>query len=90
MANDITGNPWSIDTAGFAYTNPVFIKNLVWQNFTANGTDRLTIIDNAGRIIVNSLSNTTKDVMNFGEFKWVSGFHVSVIGSGVVTVVVQK
>jgi hypothetical protein len=90
MANNITGNPWSLDTAGVIATFPVYVKSLVWQGFTANGTDTLTILDNAGRTIINSNTNTTGDVMDFGDFRWVEGFHITLIGSGIVTVVVHK
>lgn len=88
MANDISGNPWSLDTAGVVATFPVYCKNIVWQGGTAG--DTLAIVDNQGREIINTIYNSTDDVMDFGAFQWVQGFNIVTIDSGVVTVVVHK
>lgn len=87
MANSITGNPWTIDTAGVITTSAVFIKNLLWTNATDG--DTLVILDNAGRDIIRAKYLAAGD-NNFGEFRWVQGFNVTTIGSGEVTVVIHK
>jgi len=46
MANDTTGNPWKLDTAGVIQTAPLVIKKITWTP-TADGDDIL-IQDNSG------------------------------------------
>lgn len=93
MANDISGNPWSLDTMGTIATFPVYIKNISWQpenNQAFTGAENLVILDNQGRVIINTSSNTTNDVMDFGALQWVQGFRVIQIDLGVVIVTVHK
>lgn len=85
MANSITGNPWALDTAGTISTAAVHIKNIVWLN----GAGTLVITDNAGRDIIRDAWASTQD-HNYGEFKWVQGFHLITIGGGEVFVVIHK
>jgi len=46
MANDTTGNPWVLDTAGVITTNPLHILRMVWTP-TTDGDDIL-VTDNSG------------------------------------------
>jgi len=85
MANNITGNPWTIDTPGVISTAGVHIKNILWLN----GAGTLVIVDNAGRDIVRDAWAATQD-HNYGEFKWVQGMNVTTIGGGEVVVVIHK
>lgn len=88
MANDISGNPWSLDTPGVINRSPVHIKNLVWANGAADG-DALLIQDNIGRDILRAKYQSTGN-NNFGVFSWVEGFNLVTIASGKVFVVVHK
>lgn len=88
MANDISGNPWSLDTPGVINRSPVHIKNLVWANGGADG-DPLLIQDNVGRDVLRA-KYATQGNNNFGVFSWVEGFNLVTIGSGKVFVVVHK
>lgn len=88
MANDITGNPWSLDTSGVINRSPVHVKNLVWANGAADG-DALLIQDNVGRDILRAKYQSTGN-NNFGVFSWVEGFNLVTIGSGKIFVVVHK
>ena len=49
MANDITGNPWILDTAGSVTTSPFKCQYLKWTP-TTDGDD-LLIVDNAGNTV---------------------------------------
>ena len=49
MANDITSNPWVLDTAGVVTTAPFRCKEIVWTP-TTDGDD-LLLADNGGKTI---------------------------------------
>jgi hypothetical protein len=48
MANDITGNPWILDTAAFITKSPVRIKRMEWKPSAA--ADDLTVKDRHGDV----------------------------------------
>ena len=48
MANDTTGNPWVLDTAGVITTNPFVVKRMVWTPTTAG--DDILVNDNSGTV----------------------------------------
>lgn len=88
MANNITGNPWYIDTVGFSYKAPVFIKNMSWLSPAAGAT--LLIQDNQGRVIVSLVANASDPSINLGNYQWVQGFNVVTMTSGNLSVVIHK
>jgi hypothetical protein len=88
MANDISGNPWSLDTVGNIARSPVHIKNLVWANGVTDG-DALLIQDNVGRDILRAKWVAAGN-NNFGVFSWVEGFNLVTLGSGKIFVVIHK
>lgn len=91
MANDISANPWKLDTAGAGtiYQFPVKIKNIIWANFTTTG-DVLLIRDKNGKDIVNALVTTSLGIpsMSFGSFDWVEGIALITITHGEVTIAI--
>lgn len=87
MANDITGNPWKLDTAGKIANWQVHIKNLVWVNATTG--DAVLLQDSAGRDVLRAIYNEQGD-NNFGEFKWVEGLDLVSIGGGELLLIIHK
>ena len=87
MANDITGNPWKLDTPGLIANWQVHIKNLVWVNATTGET--VLLQDMAGRDVLRAIFNDAGD-NNFGEFKWVEGLNLVTIGGGELLLVIHK
>jgi hypothetical protein len=87
MANDITGNPWKLDTAGVIANWQVRIKNLVWVNATTGNT--VLLQDKAGRDVLRAVYNEQGD-NNFGEFLWVEGLNLVTIGGGELLLVIHK
>jgi hypothetical protein len=90
MANDISANPWKIDTpgAGVIYAFPVKITNIIWANFTT-AADALVMTDVNGKVIVNALvATTSQGMMSFGGMGWVRGLIVSSLTHGVVTIAI--
>jgi hypothetical protein len=88
MANDITGNPWYIDTAAEVFKQRVYVKNIIWNKPTA-GT-ALIILDNQGRTIINTVANANDPMFDFGYIGWIEGFNVATLASGALTVVISK
>jgi hypothetical protein len=88
MANNITGNPWYLDTVGVIWHGNVYVKNIIWNKPTA-GT-ALIILDDAGRTILNTVANTNDPMFDFGQFSWVNGFNLATLASGTLSVVIQK
>lgn len=85
MANDISANPWRIDTAPFSYAFPVKITNLNIND--ATGTDHVIIKDINGKTIVDFTANTSEDEYRVGGLGWVRGIVVSSGGLGTSAVV---
>lgn len=91
MANDLSANPWKIDTpgAGVIYAFPIKIVNIVWANYTTTG-DALVIQDENGKDIVNALITTSLSTtgMSFGPIGWVRGLKVITMTHGEVTIAI--
>jgi hypothetical protein len=93
MANDITGNPWKLDTAAVIQTTPVKVKAMEWRPVTAAGDD-LSVTDNAGHEI---WTEKALAVDANGQISYVwpcnagggnscNGFEVTTIDSGILRV----
>lgn len=87
MANNITGNPWTITTAGTMLGSKVRVKNIIWAGAAAGNI--LIIQDKFGRDIIRDVWLASQD-HNYGEFSWVSGFVVVQIDGGELLVAIQK
>lgn len=91
MANDLTKNPWIIDTAGATstWTGPVHIRQMEWVPAAAG--DDLTVTDKNGNTIwsvTNALADGVagKESIDLrGRTPW-QGFIVSAIGGGTLYV----
>lgn len=88
MANNITGNPWNLDTVGFTYKDLVYIRNIVWFKPAAAAT--LLILDNQGRTIINATANGADPQETFGPFQWVAGFNLVTMSSGNLSIIIHK
>lgn len=88
MPNNISGNPWYLDTVGFTYKDLVYIRNIVWDSPVTGAT--LLILDNQGRTILNSTNSNTSPQMTFGPFQWVAGFNLVTMSSGNLSVIIHK
>lgn len=88
MANDISGNPWKLDTVGVIWHGNVYIKDIVWNRPTAGGA--LKIVDDAGRTIIDTVANASDPMFEFGTLSWINGFNLVTLGSGILTVFINK
>ena len=81
MANDVTSNPWRIDTVPFSYAFRVKITNLNITDCTDG--DHITIKDINGKIIVDFTAHTDGDLdYRIGGLLWVNGVVVTTGGLG--------
>jgi hypothetical protein len=87
MANDITGNPWRLDTPGPIINSMVHIKNLIWTDGVE--ADTVVLVDSAGRDVLRAIF-AGEGNNNFGEFKWVSGLVLTSISGGQLLVFIHK
>ena len=93
MANDLTKNPWVIDTAGATstWTGPVYIKSMRWVPAAAG--DDLTVTDKNGNTIwtvTNALTGGVAGTLTIDlkEMPPFQGLIVSAIGGGTLYVYV--
>ena len=88
MANDTTGNPWTLDTAGVITTNPVYVKSIRWTPTTAG--DDILIQDNGGSNVwkLKSLAaDSNQAIENMIEIDgMVNGFNLVTLDNGTVYV----
>lgn len=92
MANDTTGNPWKLDTAGVIRTKPVTIKAMEWRPTTAG--DDISVTSNDGSEIW-AFKALAADSNGGIEYKWpgkdvaFSGFNLVTIDNGNLKVYVE-
>lgn len=91
MANDVTSNPWRLDTAPFTYSSLLRVKiaNLNITDATAN--DHVVIKDNNGKTLVDFTANASELDYRIGNLGWVNGIEIASGGLGssaVVTIAV--
>jgi hypothetical protein len=88
MANDISANPWKIDTASATpvYSFPVKIENIIWANEAAAAT--LLIQDINGKDIIRATATTGISEQSFGKIGWVRGLVVPTLSSGEITIAI--
>jgi hypothetical protein len=85
MANDITANPWKLDSTGVVSNWQTYIRNIIWLN----GAGTLVIVNQLGQDIIRD-AWTAETEHNYGFFQWVNGMTITTIGGGEVFVVVHK
>lgn len=84
MANDISSNPWKIDTSGFSYSYPVKVDNIAWADAAASQT--LTITDKNGKDVFVATTPTgwAGGIWTTGKFGWVNGINITTVPAGTV------
>lgn len=85
MANDITSNPWYLDTPGTIYSGKCKLEQIVWTDQVAAG-DVLLIKDINGKTIVSSKASAANTEQWFTAKGWFNGLVLTTLGSGVVTI----
>lgn len=85
MANDITSNPWYLDTDTFSYPYRVKIANLNITSATA--ADHIQIKDKNGKFIVNFTAAAGDLDYRFGNIGWVNGIVITSGGLGTTAIV---
>ena len=90
MANDLTGNPLSIDTAAVIYTRTVQINKVVWESPTTDG-HTIDVTDNSGHKIFSTtaLAGGTGITYERDLNETFSGLKVVTIQSGTLYVYIQ-
>lgn len=85
IANNISGNPWTIDTAPFSYPWPVKIDNIMWGN--AQASETLQITDTIGRDLADIATPATwaGGVWTTGKLGWSNrGINITTLPAGAV------
>lgn len=88
MANDLTKNPWIVDTAGATplTTDKILVRKIRWTGATTSGHTAV-VKDGQARNVFESVatvtgSNTPEDVSFFGEEGNFRGLAVTTLASG--------
>lgn len=91
MANDLTGNPWIIDTAGanILSTDQIHIKSIRWVNATTVG-HHATIQNQLGKVIWDSYASGAGYIESEMIEQWFSGLIVPTLGSGILYILLGK
>lgn len=88
MANQLTVNPWVLDTVMAAPYKPyVNIRDITWTDQVAAG-DALVIKDGNGNIIVDAKASAANVYERFGKIGWVNGLQLTTLTSGKVIIAV--
>lgn len=88
MANNISANPWYLDTVGAIWKGNVYIKELIWNKPTAGSA--LVILDQNGNTILNTVANANDPMFSFGTLATVNGFTIMTLASGTLSVFINK
>jgi hypothetical protein len=79
MANDLTGNPLSVDTAAVITTKTVEIIKMTWKGATA--TNALSVTDNSGHALWSMIASTAFHDLQLDGLV-AAGINVVTIASG--------
>lgn len=88
MANNVSANPWYLDTVGVVWHGKVYIKELIWNKPAAGNA--LIILDDNGNTILNTVANAADPMFAFGTLSLVNGFNLTVLGGGTLSVFITK
>lgn len=90
MANDLTGNPLSVDTAATIISRPVFVHRMVWESPTT-AAHTLDVTDNAGHKLFakTAIAGGTGIAYEREIGASVSGIKVVTIQSGTLYIYIQ-
>jgi hypothetical protein len=88
LANDISANPWKIDTASATavYNFPMKIDNVIWANAAVGAT--LLVQDVNGKDIIRATETSGIADQHFGKIGWVRGLVVPTLSSGELTIAI--
>lgn len=82
MANDITSNPWVINTVPFTSGTILKVKVDNLDITDAGATDNILIKDLNGKTLVNWTANASQTSYRIGKLGWVNGIVVATGGLG--------
>ena len=85
MSNDLTGDPYIIDTAAATVlsTNNLYIKSIRWVGGTTAGHTAI-IQDQTGNVIWSSVASGANYVESEIIEQWINGLIVPTLASGVL------
>ena len=87
MPNDLTANPWFVDTPATIWPGRVYIKDLIWNKPTVGAT--LIVTDINGNTVLNTVANTDA-MFYFGNMGWITGLVVVTMSSGALSIFINK
>lgn len=90
MANDLTDNPWILDTASanVIWPHKIFVDNMEFAEYTAD-TDTATIKDKNGRVIVAFNGDADLSIARTGKIGPISGLILATLTAGKVRVYIK-
>lgn len=87
MANDLTADPWIIDTAATTVlsTNQIYVKSIRWVGATTAGHTAI-VQDQKGNVIWSSVASGANYVESEIIEQWINGLIAPTLASGVLYV----
>lgn len=87
MANNITGNPWYLDSTGTLLQGQRFkFDGGTWNDAAA--TNQLILLDGIGRVVFKATFPTDLQPVTIPKMGWINGLVVNRIDGGNVTIFV--
>ena len=86
MANNISGNPWNLDTPGVLFKQRFKFDGGTWNAATANAT--MELVDNTGRVVFNAVFPTDLTPVQIPKMGWVNGLTLLTLSSGNISIFV--
>ena len=88
MANNISGNPWYLDTTGIIFKMRFKFDGGTWNAAAASAV--LLMVDNTGRIVFSAIFPTDLTPVQIPKMGWVNGLTVTTITGNVTIFVGNK
>ena len=88
MANDITGNPWLVDTPGVIYEQRFKFDDGIWGNAAAGS--RLTFLDGTGRTVLDVVYPTDLSTVSLPKLGWINGLICTAINGSCTLYVASR
>jgi len=91
MANNLTSNPWNLDTASTTDLHPVgpvFIGQIEFYDYTSD-TDTCTLTDRNGVVVWKGNGTSDLQTVRSGMIGWTLGLKLTTLSAGKVLVYIK-
>lgn len=89
MSNQLSNNPWMIDTPGTAVIYSMWIKSIQFEFIYTAAGDNVTVQDSLGNLVWQATGTTNSEVQRSGKVGPILGLKVPTLSAGKLLMYVE-